>query len=260
MAVDEALLDEQLQGPANRGPTLRLYGWSPPALSLGKSQPARGSHDASYLHRERIGLVRRPTGGRAVLHEAERTYAVVGALEDPAFRGGVQQTYRAVSEAVCAALRAMGVDARHGAEQPWDGEEGPVCFQRARPHEITVGGAKIVGSAQLRRRGAFLQHGSILLAADAQRLGRAIGTLVRSSSLTDLTRELGREPDPEALDRALLAAFENRFQRPLEPGPLEAREQQRAAELYSWKYLSQTWTHCGRIGSRERRHGRVAAR
>ncbi len=251
MAVDEAVLGSYVAPSSTRAPTLRLYSWFPPALSLGRSQSAASAHDAAYLRAEGIDLVRRPTGGRAVLHEHERTYAVIGRLREPPFEGGVLDTYRRIAAALVEALRRLGVDAE-GAEPergaPRDpGPQGPpVCFDLAGAHEITATGRKLIGSAQLRRHGAFLQHGSILLRADPERLSRAIGAPTDGSRFVDLERVLGRAPDVGALDAAIVSAFERAFGLPVVPGALTPAESERASRLAATKYSRDAWNLCAR--------------
>jgi len=249
MAVDEALLDAYAGDAAPVSPTLRLYAWRPAALSLGRFQAASGSHDPHYLRGEGLDLVRRPTGGTAVLHEFERTYAVVARLRAAPFSGRVLDTYRRVAEALCVALRSLGLGAV--AHEPDRKRARPrrevACFAAPSAYEIAVGSRKLVGSAQLRRRGAFLQHGSILLRSDPGRLGRALGIGQPPGSHTDLRRALGAEVDLATLDRALVGAFERAFSAALTPGRLGARERERATRLRSWKYLSAEWTLQGRL-------------
>jgi lipoate-protein ligase A len=246
MAVDEAVLDSYGEEPGPPGPTLRLYSWSPPALSLGRRQGAAGAHDPAFLRREGIDLVRRPTGGRAVLHEHERTYAVMGGLGPPPFPGGVLDTYRRIAAALLFALRSLGVDASseaRGRSARDPGPSGPpVCFDRAGAHEISAGGRKLVGSAQLRRRRTFLQHGSILLRADPVRLSLAIGAPADGARFVDLATALGREPDVAALDAALVAGFERAFGVPVVAGSLTPAESARAERLRRTKYSTDAWT------------------
>ena len=257
MAVDEAILDLYGSAQAPAAPTLRLYGWHPPALSLGRGQHARGAHDPRYLRQHGIDLVRRPTGGLAVLHEYERTYAVVGRLRRDPFPGGVLDTYRRVSMALASALRALGVEVRTVGQDDGPGTTDSVaCFERSSAHEITVGGRKLVGSAQLRRRGAFLQHGSILLDGDATRLARAVGNPTRAGRFTDLGTARSAPLKANDLDHSLARAFETCLGAVLEPGGLQLRELERATSLYAWKYCSKAWTIEARRGSRERRWGR----
>jgi lipoate-protein ligase A len=259
LAVDEAILEGYLgSSPDRREPTLRLYSWDPPALSLGKSQIAESAHDGAFLRGQRIDLVRRPTGGLAVLHENERTYSVVGSLRRAPFDTGVLGTYRLIARALEKALRTLGVDARASAGDPSRSdsrEPGPACFALTSDHEITVGGRKLIGSAQLRRGRAFLQHGSIPMRTDTDRLAGALGHEVAAGSFTGLRRALGREIDPRELDRALCESFESCFGISLEPGRLSSREELRAAQLRCWKHDSRSWTLNGRLGERERKWG-----
>jgi lipoate-protein ligase A len=247
MAVDEVLLEGHVASHASAAPTLRLYGWRPAALSLGRFQQASTAHDPSYLRENGIDLVRRPSGGGAVLHEYERTYAVVGRLRGEPFPGSVLDTYRAVARALCSALGLLGLVARAQGSQGRADRSQAACFGAPSAHEIEVAGLKLAGSAQLRRRGAFLQHGSLLLRADAQRLARAIGLDEPPQGYTDLTRALGEAPAVEELDRCLVGAFEKTFSTRLEPDELAPDEIERATRLRCWKYQTAVWTMEGRM-------------
>lgn len=254
MALDEAILERAAASPVE--PTLRLYGWSPATLSLGAKQPASGSHDLGWILDHGLGLVRRPTGGRAVLHERERTYAVVARLDAPPFDGGVLATYRAIAALLVDALGRLGLPARAGEGGTDPGPEGdPVCFARPGPLEIEVEGRKVVGSAQLRRRGAFLQHGSILLRADAARWSGAIGRNADPDAFVGVADLLGRDVEPDEIDAALVGAFEERLGISFDPGEATESERLRASELRCWKYDSGAWTLDGRLGERERARG-----
>jgi lipoate-protein ligase A len=254
MATDEALLDAYLspQG-CDRPPTLRLYGWNPATLSLGKGQDAASGHDPAYLRAQRIGLVRRPTGGQAVLHERERTYSVIGRLDRPPFDVGVLETYALVSEALRGAIESLGIRTTTAPRRPARPQDrGPVCFNVASSHELLHDNRKLVGSAQMRRRQAFLQHGSIPMFSDAQRLGAAIGASVDQSRITGIADALGHALEATALDEALIAGFRDRFSVELIPGRLSDWERQRIEGLRCWKYLSASWTLVGKIGPAER--------
>jgi lipoate-protein ligase A len=228
-------------------------------LSLGRRERADGAHDARVLAHEGIDLVRRPTGGCAVLHEFERTYAVVGALGVPPFSGGVIATYRTIAEALRRGLMRLGVDAisvepRRGAPR----DTSACCFERVGAWELVTHGRKLVGSAQARRRGAFLQHGSIPLRLDASRLAAVLGNAVDGSRFIDLERARGGAVDPGALDQACIDGFEQTFGVRLRHGALTEGEELRAAELRCWKYDSMAWTCGGAIGLREAHWGPVA--
>ena len=105
-----------------------------------------------------------------------------------------------------------------------------------------------MGSAQVRRRGAFVQHGSILVRALPERLARAAGSASPGDSLIDLESALGRSPDEAALDAAIIGGFEEAFSCRLFPGSLTADETIRATRLRAWKYYSAIWTYQARLG------------
>ena len=168
MAVDHALASACLPG---RG-VLRLYSWTSPTVSFGRNEPAREAFDPAVAAREGLAFVRRPTGGRSVLHDAEMTYSVVapiGAL------GGLKSAYRRINAGLVTALQALGVDAwvSEGTAVPRL-DAGP-CFQAPAPGEVVAEGRKIIGSAQARLKGAVLQHGSLILKGDQDRLVRMTG-------------------------------------------------------------------------------------
>ncbi len=181
MAIDRALLDRVIAGEA---PALRFYGWEPACLSLGRNQPAAELLDRELLRRRGLDVVRRPTGGLAVLHRSEVTYSVavpVGVLGSP------RETYRSINQALGAGLRALGVAADVEPEGRSEGSAGrgksevgtdsesrnsnylseasrdARCFGSAAPGELGALGRKLVGSAQRCERRTILQHGSILL-------------------------------------------------------------------------------------------------
>lgn len=257
MAVDESLLFSYVGPDPPGAPTLRLYAWDPPALSLGKAQPAARSHDPGYLRERGIDLVRRPTGGRAVLHDRECTYAVIGRLGSRPFPGGVLETYREVAAALARALELLGLSGLGRAEARAVGrsDPGPACFAAASAHEITWRGRKLVGSAQLRRRGAFLQHGSIPLRADGAGLARALGGGTVDPVSADLAEALGRAPAWNEVADAMVEGFARSFGVELRRSELTADESVRAERLRCWKYDSAAWTLEGRRGERERRWG-----
>lgn len=261
MAVDEAILAAYERADAPPGPTLRLYGWRPAAVSLGRSQRAEGSYDERVLQAQGIDLVRRPTGGTAMLHEFERTYAVVGALGIPPFSGGVIATYRKIADALTRGMTRLGVEAT--AVAPTRGvarETSVACFERLGAWEIAANGRKLVGSAQRRRRKAFLQHGSIPMRLAPNQLASVLGAPLDASRFVDLEHAAGRAVEPDALDAACVAGFEETFCVRLVPGVLTESEALRAAELRCWKYDSIAWTKDGAIGSREARWGPAVSR
>jgi lipoate-protein ligase A len=168
MAIDQAIAEACAAGESP--PTVRFYRWQPPAVSLGRLQPI-GDIDAQRVADLGYEIVRRPTGGRAILHTDEFTYSVAAALEDPLMRGGVMDAYLRISNALLAGLHRLGVPAD---KAPGDVRVGPdvsaVCFETPSAYEITAGGRKLMGSAQSRRANYVLQHGSLPLVGDITRL------------------------------------------------------------------------------------------
>lgn len=162
MALDAALMESVLAGGE---PVVRFYRWSPPCLSLGRNQPAAGLYDEGALRARGIDVVRRPTGGRAVLHDRELTYSVVmpdGTLGSP------RTAYATINRALVVGLRALGVDAAlKGASAARAAAPSIApCFREPAEGEVVVAGRKLVGSAQYRESGVTLQHGSLLLEGD----------------------------------------------------------------------------------------------
>src|SRR2546423_12507810 len=159
MAVDEVLLDGVASGEAP--PTIRFYEWAPPCLSLGYFQPF-DVVDVDGCRALGVEVVRRPTGGRAILHDRELTYSVALSASVLGQDGGVLPSYYRLSLALQDGLRRLGVAATLAPESASSSAaHGPVCFDRPSAHEILLRGRKLVGSAQMRRGGGLLQHGSI---------------------------------------------------------------------------------------------------
>lgn len=169
MGLDEAILQGVMSGQSP--PTLRLYRWQPPALSLGYSQPA-ADVDLDALRARGWDLVRRPTGGRAILHTDELTYALIAPAENEHVAGGVLASYQHLSAGLEHALQQLGlsVDVRSAAPVAASERSNPVCFEVPSAYELMVDGKKIIGSAQLRRRGGVLQHGTLPLTGDIRRI------------------------------------------------------------------------------------------
>jgi lipoyl(octanoyl) transferase len=203
MAADLALLDGVVAGaPA----ALRLYRWSRPALSLGRFQP-EGDLDVGACKRRGIQVVRRPTGGRALLHGGDLTYAV--AMRRPTGSGGgVDALYRRLAGALIAGLARLGVEATVTRDA---GPPGPACFAGGQGADLRVGERKLCGSAQLRRDGAVLQHGALLLERlgfdETDLLHTEAGASQRLRSVTVTLGELGAPTDARTVAGALVAGF-----------------------------------------------------
>jgi len=222
MAVDEALLASAIDGGP---PTLRFYRWSGPWLSLGYRQRL----DAERLTAcsdAGVGVVRRTTGGRAVLHGEDLTYAVV-AHED-ALPAGLGATYAFVSGAVRQALLTVGVEAEPALRTaPAEGTEVFDCFAEPATDELCVGGRKLIGSAQRRAGGGVLQHGSIRLGPDPESVRRAAGF---SPGVATSLSELAVPIEVTALISACRGAFAHCLDADLEPASISPNELQIARE------------------------------
>lgn len=167
MALDEAVL--RAVGAGQMPPTLRLYAWSPPCLSLGYGQRAA---DVDFARAEAFGwdVVRRPTGGRAILHTDELTYCLALPAGHELAAGNIVDSYRRISAALVAGLQKLGADPQAERHEGQLDTIGAVCFETPSHYEITVNGRKLVGSAQVRRYGGVLQHGSLPLYGDLGRI------------------------------------------------------------------------------------------
>ncbi len=248
MAVDEAIA--AAHGAGMVPPTLRLYEWNPPAVSIGYFQDMRREIDTEACAGLGIEWVRRPTGGRAVLHEDEVTYSV--AISESMLPGSVLETYLYLGRGLVAALRQLGVPAEL-VERPPAGARGmsAACFDSPSWYEMTCLGRKVVGSAQTRRNGVILQHGSIPLVMDP---GRAVSVLKVPSddARRRLQNSLGRKAAglnqvlPRRITRdevksAVISGFESALGIEFEPADLTEYEVELASGLERRKYSAPEW-------------------
>lgn len=256
MAVDEALLHSAIDGGQ---PVLRLYAWSPPAVSLGYFQELDDtSINRAEIQRRGFGLVRRPTGGRAILHKHEITYSVAARQADIAGGGSLMGAYRTISRGVEAGLNLLGIGAalaeKTGGRDLDRSSLPTVCFGHPAKADMVAAGRKIVGSAQVRRRDALLQHGAIPISIDpAEHLAVMPGGLGDADAdATDTGRlaqiacgvadMIGREPSFEELAGAIAEGFREALGIGLEPGGLTAEETETAQRLRTGKYHNPDWT------------------
>jgi lipoate-protein ligase A len=255
MALDEALLRSRVDkaGP----PTVRFFAWEPPTISLGYAQPVDERIDLEEAARMGIGLVRRPTGGSAILHEGpnlELTYSVVGAAGDFSGADDLLRTYRWIGSALTAGLTRLGTAVEMVPVQPSDPEAMPAfCFARTGSYELEVGGRKLVGSAQRRQGAGFLQHGSVMLGAAPERLRRVFAAQADPlAGMTTLEAVLGRRPSFVETADALSRGFCQAHGIELCIGRLAPGEESLAESLARDKYRSGQWTRAGRDPSRPR--------
>lgn len=251
MAIDEAILEAHAAGQVP--PTLRFYGWNPPAVSIGYFQRLQGEVDLDTCRRLGIEAVRRPTGGRAVLHEDELTYSVV--ISQDLLPGDVIHTYRVLCQGLLDGIRRLDVPVdmampHAGRPARLEAESSAACFNSPSWYELEVDGRKVVGSAQVRTGGVILQHGSILLSLDADRLfsvlrlpddRREAAKRVFLRKATSLGDALGQPVTWEAARDAVTAGFAAGLGISLTPGDLTPGERARAEELARIKYGSESW-------------------
>jgi lipoate-protein ligase A len=244
MAVDEVLLDGVAAGTAP--PTIRFYAWAPPCLSLGYFQDFKVV-DVAGCRRLGVDVVRRPTGGRAILHDRELTYSVALPLRQLGDDGGVLPSYRRLSLALERGLHRLGVPVVVAPETAAQSgpDHGPVCFDRPSAHEILLGGRKLVGSAQVRRATAILQHGSILIEPRIKNLLACLRLPEGSAEpIEDGVAGLAEVGDyePSKIASALVDAFAEEFGTSPVQGRLRPDERVAAEALAAWKYQTVAWT------------------
>jgi lipoate-protein ligase A len=242
MAVDEALLESVRRGSR---PVIRFYTWKPACLSFGRNQPARNLYDQARAAALGIDVVRRPTGGLAVLHDRELTYCVLAPLH---LFGGPRAAYAGINRALVAGLRCLGIAAEQSAgvraRGPL-GEQTAPCFQTPAPGEVVANGRKLAGSAQRCDRGMLLQHGSILLSGSQTRIlgllaDRTPAKSPRDGSIT-LQALIGSEPPLADLVAAMRSGFERTFGTRLAPERL-SRDESARAERLAEQYDGVDWT------------------
>jgi lipoate-protein ligase A len=255
MAVDEAILrtmEAYVEEGAERMPTIRLYSWLEPTVSIGYRQDAGPFINLVSADGWRVPFVRRITGGRAVLHESEITYSLVCPASHPLFSRGIEEAYRVVSVAIAGALNESGVLAsfERGSLKRARGADGDkdACFLTTSRYEVVAGSnksdgglKKIAGSSQRRFKGAFLQHGSILLEVDKALTRRVFGNKAAEgiASVSDF-----KELSPDAVDM-IRTAFVEQLGTALDAeftlSKLSASERNLTRDLIEDKYSSNEW-------------------
>jgi lipoate-protein ligase A len=250
MAVDEAIL--QHIGKGDSQPTLRLYAWQPACLSLGHAQPF-ADVDMARLRERGWEVVRRVTGGRAILHTDELTYSVTGPADDPLLTGGVLESYSRIAQALLQAVKEMdlAVEMKEGKNSDHT-TPNPVCFEVPSTYEITVNGKKLIGSAQARKKEGVLQHGSLPLTGDLTRICQALvfeSEAARQEAAqrllaraTTVESALGRVVSWETAAESFIRAFEAQLGLCFDKGGLSEPESRRAEELVQEKYGHPSWT------------------
>ncbi len=251
MAVDEAILSEV--SSVNSPPTIRLYGWMPPCLSLGVAQPF-SDIDLERLQQNGWSIVRRPTGGRAILHTDELTYSIIAPKDHPLVEGSILESYQRLSQGLLYTLSLFGIDAmaqkKYASSAPAD--NGAVCFEVPSNYELTISGKKLIGSAQARKYDGVLQHGSIPLFGDISRIVEVLKYSDEMRREEAKYRVLSRAATIESvsgnqfsfLEAALLfkQAFQTEFNLDFFDGFLSESEIVLATNLQQSKYANKAWT------------------
>ncbi|MGR3207327.1 lipoate--protein ligase family protein [Bacillus glycinifermentans] len=257
MALDEALLywHSQKQIP----PTIRFYGWNPATLSVGYFQNIEKEIDLEAVKKHGLGFVRRPTGGRGVLHDEELTYSVIVSEDHPDMPQTVTEAYRVISEGILEGFRELGLDAYFAIprtekeKQSLKNPRSSVCFDAPSWYELVVEGRKVAGSAQTRQKGVILQHGSILLDLDEDKLfdlfiyknDRIRERMQRNFkqkavAINQLTSE---KVTIEEASKAFKKGFEKGLNINLEPYELTKEEIAFVEELARTKYATDEWNY-----------------
>jgi lipoate-protein ligase A len=250
MALDEVLLNRCALG--DKTPVLRFYEWNPPGLSLGYFQKTKGRIDREGARRFGVGIVRRLTGGLAVLHDHELTYSVIMPEDYPGIPQTVVGAYRVLSQGLLAGFRRLHLPAELAVPVRRRREDhSPVCFEEASWYELVVGGRKAAGSAQTRRKGVILQHGSIPLSVDdnklfacfqypndrvRKRMQRAFGG--KAVALNDLSE---RQFSMEEVKSAFFHGFEEGLGVTLYRTGIDKDELTAAQRLAESKYAAESW-------------------
>ncbi len=245
MAIDEAISRAVQAGRVP--PTLRFFGWIPACLSLGQAQAA-ADVDRDACRRDGVDVVRRPTGGRAILHTDELTYSVIAPDDEPHVAGAIVESYRRLSEGLLTGLMLMGVPTRQ-AERPdhHDNDQGPICFEVPSNYEIVFDGKKLVGSAQMRKAGVVLQHGTLPLHGDIARISQYLRSRpdrnrVRQRATT-VEAALGRVIDFEDAAHFMADGFARALNLDLRLADLTQQERAWMEELRREKYAADDWTY-----------------
>lgn len=255
MAMDEALLTWHSEGKVP--PIIRFYGWNPASLSIGYFQKVEREINMDAVKNYGLGFVRRPTGGRGVLHEHELTYSVIVKEDYPHMPKSVTESYRFISEGILRGFRLLGLEADFAIPRSDSEKEtlknprSAVCFDASSWYELVVEGRKVAGSAQTRQKGVILQHGSILLDLDEDKLfslfkypnekmkeRMKLAFKNKAVAINDISR---RPIFLEEAKQAFKTGFSQGLQISLEPYKLTSEQLDVVRELAKVRYSSDEW-------------------
>ena len=239
MALDQALVESLAAG--QRAPTLRFYTWARPTLSIGYAQPI-ANVDLQTAAASGVSVVRRRTGGQAILHDDELTYALALPRAHALAGSGIIDSYAALSQGLLAGLDLLGVRAEIGRWSPPAGQQvDDICFASPSGHEILAAGRKIVASAQCRLKGAVLQHGSIVLSHNAD-VYRLFGLSFRRPP-DGLRACLAGPVTVGALIQVFAQGFATALNVDLTPADPSSVEDTRTQKLVRVRYADDDWLH-----------------
>ena len=258
MAIDEAIFREKQRTDAP--PTLRFYSWSPPSVSLGYFQVARQEVNVEACRRYSVDIVRRPTGGKAVLHENDLTYAVIASEHNPIFPADILGTYKVISSCIAGGLSELGIEAEmEGKGRSYQGDLlKAICFSSPSRYELLARKKKICGSAQLRSKGIFLQHGSILVDFDPvktcalllpQEGDRTWQAKKLRGSITSIYEQIGASISVGKICQVMKRSFEKNLDIELVEGCLSPEEESLKLRLMNDKYMNDKWNMEGKVAS-----------
>ncbi len=256
MAIDEAIFRENQRTDST--PTLRFYSWSPPSVSLGYFQAARKEVNVEACRTYSVDIVRRPTGGKAVLHENDLTYAVIASEHNPLFPPDILGTYKVISDCIAGGLAELGIEAEmeDSGRSYQDDSLKAACFSSPSRYELLAKRKKICGSAQLRSKGIFLQHGSILLDFNPAKTcalllpeegDRSRQTEKLRRSVTSIYEQVGAPVPVENICRVMKKSFEKVLYIKLVEGCLTAHEESLKLRLMNDKYMTDRWNMEGKV-------------
>jgi len=253
MAVDEAIAESCRQGLSP--PTLRLYRWARPALTIGYFQKVDRDIDEAVCQTEKIAVIRRMTGGRAVLHGHDLTYSVASRAYVPELPNTIRGTFLAISRGLIEGLHQLGLHAEPVRSPVRNMGRSPICFMSASWYEIICNGRKIIGSAQRRWKDGMLQQGSLLLDFDPvfyYKLFRFPDQAQRARMIEEGRNRIGglynllsTHVHPKTVANRIASGFEKALAIQLEPAGLTDQELERAHHLAGTRYADHAWNRLG---------------
>ncbi|MFA9559414.1 biotin/lipoate A/B protein ligase family protein [Evansella sp. AB-rgal1] len=255
MALDEKLMDWHRDGKIQ--PVIRFYAWNPATLSVGYFQKVEKEINMDVVRKRGLGFVRRPTGGRGVLHDDELTYSVIVSEEHPNMPATVTEAYRVISEGLLQGFRLLGLQAEFSIPRTKEEKEqlknprSAVCFDAPSWYELVVEGRKIAGSAQTRQKGVILQHGSIIRTLDedmlfdlftysSERVRQRMQSAFKKKAvaINDLSE---KDIQLDDMKKAFFTGFEKGLNMELQAYELSEEQEKEVEDLVNLKYAKDKW-------------------